>query len=272
MKLFFRKTGKGFPLIILHGLYGCSDNWLTVSGKLSEKYEVFVPDMRNHGKSPHDPTHSYEAMSADILEFMDDGHLDKCVLLGHSMGGKVALSVAAIAPERIKCLIIDDIAPVDYSRLPDYSPQLTEHLNIVNTLLSTDTGSFSSLHEIERVWSANIGDPAVRRFLLKNVRRDGNRRLYLRINIPAIANHLPHLLNGTERFNPATGLRIENIPVLFLKGERSPYIQPSMFPVIRQIIPKAEIVTIPDAGHWLHVEQPERVLNEISRFLSGKVS
>lgn len=267
MKLFFRKRGQGIPLIILHGLYGSSDNWLTIARGLSERCEVFVPDMRNHGRSPHHPAHTYPALCDDVIELMNDNGIEQCILLGHSMGGKTAMHVVEKIPRRILKLIVDDIAPVNYSSLSDYSPLIVDHLNIANTLLHTDLTQYSRREEIDRAWAATIPDASVRQFLMKNVQRDGDRYVW-RINIQAVVQNLPHLLNGMN-IDPADGESrpIAACPALFLKGERSPYIRPEMYPFIRRVFPNSRIVVVPQAGHWLHAEQPALFSDEALRFI-----
>ncbi len=266
MKLYFRESGQGFPLIILHGLYGSSDNWLTIARELSASYRVIVPDLRNHGRSPHAQVHTYPAMCADVLELMDDNSIEKCILLGHSMGGKTAMHVARFAPQRVSQLIIDDIAPVNYSMLTGYSSLAVDHLNIVTTLLHTDLSLYTRREDIEQAWAESIPDADTRRFLLKNIQRDGNDHYHWRINIRAIAQNLPHIINGMDDIGLDKGQQIK-LPTLFLKGEHSPYIQPGMFPAIHQAFPESQMATIPQAGHWLHVEQPKVFLEKVVRFL-----
>ena len=265
MDLFFRRVGQGTPLIILHGLYGSSDNWLTIARNLSEQYEVFIPDLRNHGHSPHHPQHTYPLLCADIIEMMDNNDIEQCVMLGYSMGGKVAMHVAMTVPQRIKKLIIDDIAPVNYCSSPDFSTYGAEHLNIVDTLLNTDLTQYSKREEINEAWKHSIRDENVRRFLLKNLQRGKEDNFNWRINIQAIAHNLPHILNGMNE--PDRGWQIE-VPTLFIKGEHSPYISSTMYPLIRQRFVNYRIANIPNAGHWVHVEQPAAFLDEIHQFLT----
>lgn len=266
MKLFFRKMGQGPCLMILHGLYGSSDNWLTIAKELSRQYEVFIPDLRNHGRSPHHPEHTYPAMRDDILELMLDQQIGTCTLIGHSMGGKTALHVATLAPHKIDHLIIDDIAPVNYTSLSDYSELAIEHLNIMNALKHTNLDSFTHRSDIEKEWAGAIPDPNVRRFLLKNIQRDNDNRFTWRLNVKAVFQNLPHILNGMDQLGFDSGTQIL-LPALFIKGERSPYIREDMFPYIHQIFPDVRIVTIPRSGHWVHAEQPQLFLDSIRHFL-----
>jgi pimeloyl-ACP methyl ester carboxylesterase len=264
MTLHYRKTGQGAPLIILHGLYGSSDNWWSIARRLSERCEVIVPDMRNHGHSPHHPVHTYSEMCADVIELMDALHIEKCALLGHSMGGKTAIYVAAAATQRISRMVVADIAPVNYASLTEYSPQALEHLNLLHTLLHTDLSSFSKREDIEQYWTADIPDAATRRFLLKSLRRSGDSFTW-QLHLQAIARNLPHILNGfdEERFR---NMQLP-IPVLFLKGGKSSYLQSTMTPAIQHLFPQAQITVIPDAGHCLHAEQPELFVQAVEKFM-----
>jgi pimeloyl-ACP methyl ester carboxylesterase len=258
--------GQGIPLIILHGLYGSSDNWLTIARRLSGKYAVIVPDMRNHGRSPHHPVHTYPAMCADILELADSLSIEKYILLGHSMGGKTAMHIAAQAPQRVLKLVVADIAPVNYSSLTDYSPLAIAHLNLMHCLLHTDTASFARREDIARYWAADIADAGIRQFMLKNLQRNGPGFSW-RINLSAIARNLPHILNGTDDFSSENHPVVQT-PTLFVKGENSSYLSPEIFPQIQTIFPQAQMTSIPNAGHWLHADQPELFLKQISRWLN----
>ncbi|MDR1672299.1 MAG: alpha/beta fold hydrolase [Bacteroidales bacterium] len=265
MVLHYRKTGQGMPLIILHGLYGSADNWMSIARRLSERCEIIVPDMRNHGHSPHHPVHTYPEMCADVVELMDALHLEKCALMGHSMGGKTAIHIAATVPQRISRMIVADIAPVNYASLTEYSPAALEHLNLLHVLLNTDLSLFSKREDIEQYWTADIPDAATRRFLLKNLQRSDNSFIW-RLHLQAIARNLPHILNGfdEERFR---NMQLP-MPALFLKGGKSPYLQPEMTPAIQQLFPQAQIAVIPDAGHWLHAEQPKLFVQAVEKFMS----
>lgn len=267
MNLYFRQFGQGIPLIILHGLYGSSDNWLTVARALSADYRVFIPDLRNHGRSPHSPVHTYPAMCADIIELMDHNDIEQCMIIGHSMGGKVAMHVASAVPHRVLKLVIDDIAPVSYSSLSEFSSLALEHLNIVDTLLHTDLSLYARREDIEQTWKEHIPDADIRRFLLKNIQRNDGNRYSWRLNVQSIARNLPHILNGMDGPGYGKSQKIE-LPALFLKGELSIYIQPENFALIRQIFTDVQITVIPHAGHWLHVEQPGQFLSEVRRFFN----
>jgi pimeloyl-ACP methyl ester carboxylesterase len=250
-------------MIILHGLYGMSDNWLSAARVLSEYFEVYLPDQRNHGRSPHDPHHNYEAMRNDLLQFMDDHHIDKAVLVGHSMGGKTSMFFAMTCPERVNALVVIDISPRSYMNLTTLSGPVTDHMNIINGMLNVDLSKATSREDVDRQLALIVRSPKVRRFLLKNLESDGQKGLRWRINLETLRNELPRILEGLDAGPYKEGAGITGFPVLFIKGGRSEYITDADQPLIRQIFPYAGIKVIPDAGHWLHAEQPELLMKTI---------
>jgi pimeloyl-ACP methyl ester carboxylesterase len=263
VQLYFRRAGKGFPIIILHGLYGNSDNWTTIARQLSAQYNVIVPDLRNHGRSPHHPVHTYNQIREDVIELMDTLHINKCIMLGHSMGGKTAMQIALDMPERLHKLVVVDIAPVNYSSLTGFSHIAIRHLNMMHTLLNTDLDSFTRREDIALHWAEHIPDADTRQFLLKNLQRK-DKGFEWRINLRALARYLPHILNGMDTFSE--NHPVIQVPTLFVKGENSDYLQPEMFSQIKTIFKNSQIAVIPDAGHWLHVEQPEQFMKTIQIF------
>ena len=168
MELAYRKYGEGHPFLILHGLYGTSDNWVSIARNLSEFFEVYTIDLRNHGRSPHAPEHSYELMAQDLSEFMVQHKLPKAVILGHSMGGKVAMYFAHMFPEKVSRLIVADISPRSYLQNPELHPQYTQHKTILNALASAPLHTFTKREEVDAHLSHAIGDTRIRQFLMKN--------------------------------------------------------------------------------------------------------
>jgi len=267
MNLFFREEGEGFPIVIVHGLYGSSDNWLTVGKKLSTSHKVYMIDQRNHGRSPNSEEHSYEAMKNDLAEFFDQQKIDKAILMGHSMGGKTAMCFAADYPERIEKLIVVDIAPKDYFLLNDES-QYYLHNNILRAMLELDFGKIDSRKQVEDFLNERIDSTQIVQFLLKNVHRNKENQLYeWRLNVPVLYDNLDEIIKGVNAHWFDDRLPITNYPVLFIKGANSNYILPEDYASIRRIYPEAEIVQIPDAGHWLHAEQPQLFMNTIWSFI-----
>jgi len=264
MDLFYRKYGEGPPLIILHGLYGDSSNWITIARQLEKNYTVFVPDMRNHGNSPHSREHDYMAMSSDIIEFTEKKSLPKVSLLGHSMGGKAAITFSMMNPEKVAALIIADISPFSRSDQSDTIPRF--HQKVLETLLNTDISSYSGRAEIEKAISEIIGDRRTASFLLKNLYRMENGKYGWRLNARSLYDNLDNLMGGV----PADiNNKITGFPVLFIKGSDSGYLPESHFPAITGLFPAAEFKTIEGAGHWLHAEKPEEFTETVKSFLEG---
>lgn len=271
MNLFFRQEGEGFPIVIVHGLYGSSDNWLTVGKKLSTRYRVYMIDQRNHGHSPKSEEHSYELMKEDLAAFFEQHRIEKAMLLGHSMGGKVAMSFAADYPEKIEKLIIADIAPKDYFLLNDES-QYYLHSNILRAMLEIDFSEMKSRKEVEAYLNERIDSDAIVQFLLKNVhRRKEDHRFEWRLNVRVLYDNLDEIVRGVNERWFEDRLPIFNYPVLFIKGEKSNYIRPEDYKTIQRIYPDALIKVIPDAGHWLHAEQPQKFMEVLETFLDQKV-
>jgi esterase len=251
MKLFFQQYGTGQPLIILHGLLGSLDNWHTLSKTFAASFRVLAVDLRNHGRSPHSDNLTYETMAEDVLELMNTQHISSSHLLGHSMGGKVAMTLALAYPTRISKLIVVDIAPRSYRRLHD---------ELLDALMSVDLALFQSRHQIDEELARKIPDRAIRQFLMKNLARDESGSFRWKANLATISRNDEEL--STEIDAPAA---FPN-PTLFVKGERSDYIIESDFPSILRLFPNARIESI-DAGHWVHAESPDQFADVVQQFL-----
>lgn len=267
MKLFSRIYGQGHPVIIIHGLYGASDNWVTIGKALSENFEVHMIDQRNHGRSPHSETHDYESMQNDLTEYMDDKRLERATIIGHSMGGKTAMVFAKNNTERISNLIIIDIAPKDYKNLTDHSQQTIDHLNIINALSAIDFNEIKSRQDADNWLAQFIVSKNVRQFLLKNLHRNKDNTFSWSLNVDALKNNISNILAGFEKSEIDGGLNITGFPVLFIKGDLSDYILENDFGMIRKIFPYAEISTIENAGHWLHAEKPMELIKLVENFI-----
>lgn len=264
MKLFYRSYGNGPPLIILHGLYGSSDNWVTIAKKLSDDFTVILPDQRNHGQSPHSSVHTYSSMSDDLFELVTDLKPGKFFLAGHSMGGKSAIAFALRWPEMLNGLLIADISPfVNESEKVNIRE---EHFNILNTILSVDTAGIISRADVEKKVAEKISDENVRGFILKNLKRDEDNKFSWKINAGGLLDNLDKIMEGIDH-ETWISKQISGFPVIFLRGERSGYIPDSHFSEIRRVFPAAEFVTIPGAGHWIHADAPDEVIKQIRRLL-----
>jgi esterase len=268
MELFFRKYGEvGPPLIIVHGLYGSGDNWVSIARELSDRFEVFVVDQRNHGQSPHSEVHDYPAMREDLREFMDSQGIQKAVLIGHSMGGKTVMHFAEAWPERVQSLISIDIGPKSYRNLALASRSAANHPAMIDAMLSLDLSKMKTRKEIDAALGPSIGSGRVRGFLLKNIRRDRDGNFAWRINLRALADNIDQIFEGMDREAIAARGGITGFPVLFIAGENSDYIRVQDHPLLKDIFPTAEVVTIPGTGHWVHAEQPALLVKNIRYFL-----
>ncbi len=254
-------------MIILHGLYGSSDNWVSIARELSDRFEVFVPDQRNHGESPRAGQHDYGSMSGDLCEFMDDNGIRKVLLLGHSMGGKTAMLFAMECPERVASLIVVDIAPVAYHDMALNSSIAANHAKMIDAMLAVDLASAESREEVSLALSTAIGSERVRMFLLKNLSRDSEQRFFWKINLPVLRENLDEIMDALPYEEVLKKGGIKGFPVMFVRGEKSDYIAPEHHALIKQLFPTAEIVSIPGAGHWLHAEQPELLIKNLDYFL-----
>jgi esterase len=266
-ELYYRKMGQGEPLIILHGMYGSSDNWHTVGKALSEKFEVYLIDQRNHGRSPHSPEMSYPLLRDDLRDFLDQHDLWKVSIIGHSMGGKAAIFFATAYPHRVKKLIVVDISPRSYKNLLKPSEQVLGHLNIIQSLLSLNISEIASRTEADKQLAETVKSIAVRQFLLKNLIRNKEGKLEWALNLNAIQKALPAMMDGINEKALAEGLRITGFPVLFIRGGDSDYIKEEDEIFIKKLFPEAEIETIAGAGHWLHSEKTEEFIRLVKNFL-----
>lgn len=252
MKLNYRKLGSGDPIIILHGVFGSSDNWQTVGKALAEQFSVYLVDLRNHGQSPHDKIMNYEVMAGDIAELIKDEKLHPH-LMGHSMGGKVAMELACSFPQVLKKLIVVDIAPKYYP---------PHHQDILESFKSLDIENISARSEADEQLSKKISNPGVRQFILKNLDRNNDNKYEWKINYQAIEENVENLGKGLE-----AGKRYDG-DTLFINGSKSDYIQNKDKEVITKHFPKAEIRTVDGAGHWVHAEKPKEITTIIQEYLS----
>lgn len=267
MQLFYREFGTSEEVIIIaHGLYGASDNWATIARALSEKHRVIAVDLRNHGKSPHYPEHNYVLMAADLKELLVNLKITRASFIGHSMGGKVAMQFALTYPSMIIKLAVLDIAPKAYTTFKNYGVTTNNHTAILSAMLAVDFSELKSRREIENHIRTQIEDEAISNFLLKNIARKNDGGYEWKLNVKALSDNLNEILDGFS-FNQLLNIKPFNGPTLFLRGENSNYFQDEDLHVARKLFPNAELSTIPNAGHWLHAEQPKLVLNSLAYFL-----
>ena len=263
MELFYRKEGNGPPLVIIHGLYGSSDNWINIGKRLAEKHTVYMLDQRNHGRSPFADSHTYNDLRNDLVEFFEQHNIEKATLLGHSMGGKVAMWFAADFPEKVEKLVIADISPKNYLLLKDDS-QFYLHQNILLAMQEIDFSKIKSRNDVDDFMAEKLDNKQIRQFLLKNVVMDKNTKQYKwRVNAEVLYDYLEEIVSGVNRNWLDDRIPITSYPVIFIRGMLSKYILPEEEILIKDIYPDSRIIDIPEAGHWLHAEQPEKFMQAV---------
>ena len=256
MKLNYRQYSEsGKPLLVLHGLFGSLGNWGWHSKQLAEEFAVVGVDLRNHGDSPHSDQLDYQAMAEDVRQLMAELGLDSCSIVGHSMGGKVAMQLALSYPDLVERLVVVDIAPVAYPEDAD------GHMNVLAAMDAVRLDELKSRTEAEETLKDYIDEDAVRKFVLTNLVRNDEGGFDWRLNKKAIRENYPAL-----RAAPVMD-RSFTKPVLFVKGSLSNYILPEHQAAIEEMFPEAEVKTILGAGHWLHAEQPKALQNLLLNFL-----
>jgi pimeloyl-ACP methyl ester carboxylesterase len=253
MVLSSRIDGIGFPMIILHGFLGMSDNWKTLATQFANGgFQVHSLDLRNHGKSFHSDVFNYEVMVQDVKNYIDFHQLNDCILLGHSMGGKVAMLFATTYPDIVSKLIVADIGPKYYA---PHHQSILEGLNAVNFVVQT------SRSEVEEILSHYIPDFGTRQFLMKNVYWQTPELLGFRFNLGVLTQTIEVIGTALPKE------RKYKKPTLFLKGDKSHYILESDSELILHHFPFAKIETIANAGHWLHAENPSDFLASVQKFI-----
>lgn len=275
MQLHFKQLGHGEPLVLLHGLFGQSDNWFGIAPKLAEKFHVLMPDLRNHGHSPHHPEMNYPLMAADVEKFFAAQKLENACVIGHSMGGKVAMQFALDFPARVKKLVVVDMAPRAYKRTHDH---------IFAALLALDLALFQTRQQIEDALAPEIPSLNLRRFLLKNLGRDDRGQFVWKMNLRGVAENYSRLGEVVERRSPTRrvddadgnapgrkpAIREDsgfNGPALFIRGGKSDYINAADEVEIHRLFPAAKIETIGSANHWVHADAPEEFVCRALNFL-----
>jgi esterase len=249
------ELGAGPAVAILHGLFGSGRNWVSIGRSLAAAHRVLLFDLRNHGASPWAEGMSYAEMAADVRAGLAARGLARAALLGHSLGGKVAMALALAEPQAVERLVVVDIAPVAYP------PALLAYVRAMQDL---DLARLRRRSEADRRLAAAIPDAAERAFLLQNLVFDGERARW-RLNLAAIARAMPQI-SSFPSFPPE---RTYGGPALFVAGGRSSYVRAEHEPVIRRLFPAARVVRIAGTGHWLHAEAPAAFLAQVAPFLAG---
>jgi esterase len=251
VKLFSKVIGQGQPLLIIHGLFGMSDNWQSLAKQFAAFFEVHLIDLPNHGRSYHTDEFSYSQMSEDIKAYISDSNLENVIIIGHSLGGKLAMQLAVTEPQLISKLIVVDISPRFYP---------IHHDKIIEGLQSLDFSALKSRSEAEAVLSRYIEENDVRQFLLKSMYWKEKGVLDFRFNLGAISANIANVGEALIE-----GALFEK-PTLFLKGENSNYINDDDEDLIFTHFPNADIENIENSGHWLHAENPTQFFETVIRF------
>jgi esterase len=242
-------------LVLLHGLFGSSGNWGSVARHLASHYRLLVPDLRNHGRSPHAPLHDYPSMAGDLLELLDHHGVRAPIVVGHSMGGKVAMHLALTTPARVAGLVVVDMAPVRYSHGFDA---------VLRAFAAVDLTAIASRADANAQMRSAVPVSAVRAFLLQNLERHDGRWCW-RLNLEALAAAQATITGFPDYPGPA----VYEGRTLFVHGELSDYVRPSHHPVIQRCFPGAGLQVIEGAGHWVYADQPTAFLEVLDRFLDA---
>ncbi len=266
MDLFFREVGgKEREIVIIHGLYGASDNWLSIANGLKDKFKVFLPDLRNHGKSPHSDELTYELMVADIHKFIKNKTSGKVILMGHSMGGKVAMRFALEYPEMVDYLLVVDIAPRNYGPQSNFGEETNQHPEILKAMMDLDLSIAENRKDLDELWKEQFKSTQLRQFLLKNVQRGDDGKFQWQINVPVLQRELTEIMDGFSTLKETKTYKGSS--VLVIRGEKSTYFLDEDTMALNTYFPGSQIVTIPNAGHWVHAEQPDLFLKTVLYFL-----
>lgn len=238
------------PLLIVHGLFGSQRNWSAIAKRLALRRQVVTVDLRNHGQSPWSPTHDYRAMAADLAETIA-GHAGRMDVLGHSMGGKAAMTLALTEPDRVGRLIVGDIAPVPYDH---------DQMVYVDAMRALDLSGVTRRSQADAALAARVPEASVRAFLLQSLTIE-NGRAEWRLNLDTLGTEMPKIMGFPALDSRFTG------PTLFLTGAGSTYVRPSHRARVLELFPAAEHQALPGAGHWLHADAPNAFVAAVERFL-----
>ena len=252
--LYYSRVGSGSPMIVMHGLFGSSRNWHSQLRRFADNYEVFAIDLRNHGQSFHADEMSYAAMADDVARLLERLGLSECRVLGHSMGGKVAMTLAIQYPGLVSRMVVADIAPLAYYHHYD---------DLIEPILALELDSFESRTQVDHALRPHIPEDQLRAFLLQNLVRESEAWSW-RVNWRVIQRDMDALTGFDELPQDWLG----ELPTLFIRGAGSDYIDDSGIEIIERHFANSNIATIADAGHWLHAEKPEEFSQLVLDFLA----
>lgn len=250
MKLHFREMGEGQPLMILHGLFGFSDNWQTHGKKLSEYFRVILVDLRNHGHSDWSDEFSYDLMAEDVNELVEELKLEDLILVGHSMGGKTAMRFAQLYEDKLEKLVVVDMGIKGYPM---------HHQHILAGIHSVDVENNKTRRQAQEQMSAHIDSEGVMQFLLKNLFWKEKGKLAWRMNVDVLEREMPVILGPLSEGEVM-------ISTLFIRGELSNYVMDEDIDSIEEQFPDSDVFTIANSGHWVHAEAPAEFLDALLSF------
>lgn len=240
-------------IVLLHGLFGSSTNFGSIARQLADDLHVIVPDLRNHGQSPHATPHSYAAMADDVIGLLDERGIPSAALVGHSMGGKVAMHLALTHPQRVTCLAVVDMSPVAYTH--DFDA-------VLSAFHAVDLDAIQSRADADAQMRTAVPASGVRAFLLQNLTRQGGRWAW-RLNLPALADAQADII-GFPRYAAQTGF---DGPTRFIYGELSDYVRPSHHVAIERLFPQATMCRVEGAGHWVYADRPQGFMDCLNPLL-----
>ncbi|CAG8483200.1 5283_t:CDS:2 [Paraglomus brasilianum] len=251
------------PIIILHGLFGSKQNWKSLAKSFAQSLntKVYAADLRNHGESPHSSVHTYESMASDVAEFIVQQKLDRSVLIGHSMGGKVVMTLALLQYPQVSQVIVVDTAPVNFRLSSNFS-------SYIAAMKKVDAADVSKQSFANEILEEDIEDITVRQFLLTNLTKDPQTGLY-KWRIPL--DTLEDALNDLGGFPFKSAHHTFKKRALFIAGTKSNYVPPKVYPTIRSFFPNAVFAEL-DAGHWVHAEKPHEFTAIVSDFIKSTAS
>jgi pimeloyl-ACP methyl ester carboxylesterase len=254
VELYFEHWGTtGPPVVCLHGLFGSASNWRSVARRLAGSYRVYATDQRGHGRSPHATPLDYPALAEDLRGFLEKHHLAPASVIGHSMGGKAAMTLATRNPELVSRLVVVDIAP---------TTRASDQRAVLDALLATDPTSCRSRQEVDAMLAGRIADPRVRQFLLTNLVRNDGGTFAWRLDLSGIDAWFEQLMGAVPTEGTYAG------PTLFVRGADSNAIRDEDVPLIARKFPASRIATIEKAGHWVHADAPDPFFELVHAFLS----
>jgi esterase len=255
MLVHYKQYGdSGKVIFILHGIFGMLDNWHLVAKSLSSEYTVYTIDARNHGQSPHTQEMSYQLMAEDVIELADRLGIQQFILLGHSMGGKTAMWTAHQFPDRVEKLILVDIAPKAYK---------PGHAQYFKAFEEIPWSTLQNRKEVDEALLPYEDSAGVRLFLAKNIERNDQGGFSVKSNIEALRASYSEIIGKLDL------TKVYNKPTLFILGEHSHYLSEEDKPYIEQFFPLAQYVTVSNAGHWVHADNPVEFLEKLEAFLAS---